>query len=176
MSSSKLWHQKNKEKVKEHNRKYRINHKEKIQTYRKEYYSHPEVIAKEHARYLRRRRKFLATKKKQYYKNIEESRKRAREYRRRYNQKFIHSTDDNGKLIKIRCQKRPPPGYCELCERTPPGPLQWHHWEKDNPSLGLWLCAFCHIFANTVEKGFYNKYVCIKELAEKLYLTEKVAT
>src|SRR3990172_8844945 len=40
--------------------------------------------------------------------------------------------------------KRPyPDGVCELCGKQVVR-MHYHHWDDDNPGLGLWLCPACH--------------------------------
>lgn len=52
--------------------------------------------------------------------------------------------------------KRPYPHHCELCRKGDvidgkPIRLHYHHWNPKLPSMGIWLCFHCHIFAELME-------------------------
>lgn len=76
----------------------------------------------------------------------------------------------NGKYTMVRnVNKRPyPNGICELCGRKS-GLLGYHHWDdsqiKPGASIaGIWLCAYCHHFAERLDEG-----------AAEIYVTKKAA-
>lgn len=48
--------------------------------------------------------------------------------------------------------KRPLPasGLCELCDRAA-NHLGYHHWDRGNPNLGLWICEVCHRIVESVD-------------------------
>ncbi len=53
------------------------------------------------------------------------------------------TTKENSVML-THLNKRPYPGACEVCGFAKEKGLHYHHWDKDNPSLGLWLCPRCH--------------------------------
>jgi hypothetical protein len=57
--------------------------------------------------------------------------------------------------------KRTRPNNCELCEQNRRR-LYYHHWQEDNPSIGLWLCNMCHSFAEIYDKKMSPKYRHLK--------------
>lgn len=61
--------------------------------------------------------------------------------------------------------KRIKPTECELCgeERAH---LHYHHWDNENPSIGLWLCYRCHMFAERAD-ALTDWYFELKEKAER---------
>ena len=76
----------------------------------------------------------------------------------------VHTTV-NGVHGKFKVRKRPKPDNCELCDST--SKLQWHHWDDNDLSLGLWLCYRCHFFAEGIESGLsqihMDKYFSLKQ-------------
>lgn len=72
-----------------------------------------------------------------------------------------------GKSTKVN--KRPYSETCELCGGTNKRRLDYHHWDDDNPSNGLWLCRRCHFFVEMFEqKGFLLPlYEGLKKLVEE---------
>jgi len=78
-------------------------------------------------------------------------------YRNRYNRKHWISTP-NGRM---RAEKRARPDTCELCSKAV-ARLDYHHWDNEQPHLGLWLCISCHIFAGRVDNDMVNKYLDLK--------------
>jgi len=79
----------------------------------------------------------------------------------------------NNKSVIIKVKKRPWTGVCELCRRARfteenkegyNGQLDWHHWDDNNPGLGMWLCHVCHQFAGGIEHGLkVNDYLKLKD-------------
>ena len=51
--------------------------------------------------------------------------------------------------------KRQYSGYCELCEQ-PFDRLEYHHWDDDNPAMGIWLCHHCHRYAEGFDKAIVD--------------------
>lgn len=81
--------------------------------------------------------------------------------------KFKIVTNRNGKLVYLDAPyKRNKPDKCELCGRLTES-LGYHHWNDETPSIGLWLCYPCHIFAEIVEKGKVSAYLMAKEKATR---------
>ena len=80
---------------------------------------------------------------------------RVREHLRRH---IINNGD--GTTLK-GLNKRPHPGACEMCGRVLIK-LDYHHWNPDNPSLGVWLCIPCHMCAEGIDDGLCEKYITLK--------------
>lgn len=69
-----------------------------------------------------------------------------------------------GRCIKV-LNKRPRPRICESCGL--PGRLEYHHWDEEDLSKGLWLCWRCHMFAEGVESGLTSdSYLELKQRVE----------
>jgi len=106
---------------------------------------------------------------KEYYRTHKEQMAKTR---RIYRKKHSICTTKNGKSFRIYgVNKRPNPGYCELCGRSRKKDgdrlrLQYHHWDNEHPSRGLWLCIACHWSVEAFERGFFNKYMELKEKIE----------
>ena len=49
--------------------------------------------------------------------------------------------------------KRDYTGYCELCSVEVEKNLHYHHWDDAIPSMGLWMCAKCHRYAEGFDKA-----------------------
>jgi hypothetical protein len=65
----------------------------------------------------------------------------------------------------------PQKDVCELCGVAHPnkngkGCLFYHHWDDNNPSIGLWTCFHCHYVAEAVDEGnaeeLVSKYLLFK--------------
>jgi hypothetical protein len=43
---------------------------------------------------------------------------------------------------------------CQVCHRHPRKGmyLQHHHWDHNNPEIGIWLCDDCHKMAKLIDK------------------------
>lgn len=75
------------------------------------------------------------------------------------------STVMNGELVVLTgLHKRPYTRTCELCGKKPKGKLSYHHWLEDFPSIGLWVCFKCHMFAESIDDGMdqIEKYKTLK--------------
>ena len=58
----------------------------------------------------------------------------------------------DGKTLRVKVtNKRPHPGVCELCGKELR--LGYHHWDDDRINMGLWLCNYCHMFAEVVDSA-----------------------
>lgn len=89
------------------------------------------------------------------------------EYYKPYTQKNVTTTIRNGQQKKIFGKKRDKPNGCEICGKSKVN-LQYHHLEKDEKIFkkhrllpGIWICRYCHIYANFIEDGlkdFFQKY------------------
>ncbi len=69
---------------------------------------------------------------------------------------YITTIDGLGKKKTIRCFKRPHTLICELCSREMKRTI-YHHWDDDNPELGMWVCQTCHVFCEKVESGIHEE-------------------
>ena len=60
--------------------------------------------------------------------------------------------------------KRPYPedGICELCGKNSRR-INWHHWNDEELSEGLYLCRYCHTFAERTDQGVVTQYLELKE-------------
>ena len=71
-------------------------------------------------------------------------------------------TTINGKTRWYKVEgRRPKPESCELCPRENLT-LNWHHWDDEDLSLGMWLCWGCHRRATIIEGDFVEKYLKLK--------------
>jgi len=71
----------------------------------------------------------------------------------------------DGKRMKIRVKKRPFNDKCELCDKEIIFRPDWHHWDKQHPELGVWVCQACHDGVESYEHGC-NLYVVIPKYIE----------
>lgn len=95
----------------------------------------------------------------------DEDRERQREYRAR---NYV-GTVINGKHVSLKTpykRPKPVPLECELCGWVPKV-LGYHHWDDDNPSVGLWLCFSCHMFVERLDYGEAEFYYRLKAEAKK---------
>jgi hypothetical protein len=115
--------------------------------------------------YLKQRQEYHKTHKQQHLetgrkwriKNREKERTRIRELgRKHYLNQWV-----NGKLVKKRCNKRPWTQICEVCG-SDIGLRAYHHWDDTKLDNGMWLCRYCHIFAEKVDAGLVQKYLNLK--------------
>ena len=73
------------------------------------------------------------------------------DYQRKYAQIHYVGTVINGKHTMLPTPyKRPKPEGCEICKRIETR-LSYHHWDDDNPSVGLWLCHKHHMLAEALD-------------------------
>jgi len=109
------------------------------------------------------RKRRYASVKKWVSENREHYNALLREHGREYHRKHYLKID--GKYVHV--DKRPRPQACELCNR-PRVRLEYHHWDNDNPSKGIWLCRTCHLFAELIERNkvqmLMSKYEEFKKL------------
>lgn len=78
-------------------------------------------------------------------------------------------TSKNGKQVTLIGNKRPYPknSKCELCNNKVKV-LNYHHWNDNDLSKGMWLCSREHVYANGIETylqniEFRNKYLQLKK-------------
>lgn len=84
-----------------------------------------------------------------YVRNIINQRKSARDYARKY----LVGTTIEGESVVLRGNKRNYPEYnkCEVCKRESKR-LAYHHWDHNNLLKGLWVCPYCHVLAEILDK------------------------
>lgn len=88
--------------------------------------------------------------------NKDSNEQHAKSAKKWYRKHSINTTEG-----RIYVEKRDRPNNCELCGRLVDR-LDYHHWDKANPRLGLWLCISCHIFAERVDRDMVDKYLALK--------------
>jgi hypothetical protein len=136
-----------KEKQRESNRKYRLDHPDKVRESARKYYlkNRGGILArlktpgqkKKHQNYYARNRDKLLANGLNYYESHREERLA---YAKVYSNTII---SHNGKVILRKVDKPPKPLLCLLCKRK--SYLVYHHWEDDQPEVGLWICNPCHM-------------------------------
>ena len=101
----------------------------------------------------------------------ENRRIRSRDYYRR-TLIVTGSTKENAVVLK-GLHKRPYTGRCELCGKENTR-FHYHHWDPDNPSMGIWICFVCHRLVELMDKvgslgvtNLMSKYVQVKILIAK---------
>lgn len=99
---------------------------------------------------------------KHYRKNRESILKKNTVYNRNHR---ITTTDENGKQITIKTNKRKHTLICELCGRESTR-TSYHHWDDLNPQWGMWICMRCHKFVEMVECGLHETYFELKRKIE----------
>lgn len=119
----------------------------------------------------------LWNRKSRYYCCIKCSRKQARKkYQRRKHiiRETLITTKVNGKTVQIRTNKRPYTNICEVCGKK--AKTQYHHWNKQKPHWGLWVCWKCHMLAEGIDYGgltLADKYLKLKTKVESNWTTER---
>ena len=75
----------------------------------------------------------------------------------------LHTSDV--KYVVVRKRPRPDDSKCELCGRVKT--LVYHHYGPVTRAQylpGMWVCRYCHPFAELFDKGYAETYVAKKEL------------
>lgn len=128
------------------NKKYYQKHKAEILARQKLYYETHKEQAKEY--YSRNKEKLIKQSLDYYFKNKE----RISEFRRQHIIKY----GGLNKRIKVDKPLYPADGKCLICNKL--RGLEFHHWEDNNPSDGMWICPGCHkkIHANLRR---YSKHI-----------------
>jgi len=85
---------------------------------------------------------------------------------------YLYLFGEDGKRHAVRVNKRPRPDACELCGDVDTK-LNYHHWNEDNPSLGMWLCTPCHFNVEAYEHGKIDKYLDLKIMIESQPVVDK---
>lgn len=107
----------------------------------------------------RENQKQSQTKRREKVRNDIKLREERNQVSRDWKRKNNLSTIINGKHVALRVNKRSRPNSCELCGKTAKL-LFYHHWDSEQPELGIWLCSDkCHSFAEAVDEGYMDKYL-----------------
>jgi len=98
---------------------------------------------------------------KEYYRTHQEQ---FRAYNKQYQRNHTIRVWKGGTL---RGNKRvfPEDEGCELCGFKAKR-LEYHHWDDSDLERGVWLCGFCHRFAEWVDRGLVPKYLELKSKIE----------
>jgi hypothetical protein len=146
----------------EYQRIWREQHKHKVSEYNKSYRKrHPELVRKRSREYYASHREKCLRNSKQWRK---EHQKNVAEYNKRWRETHLGQRDSEGKnyILKVKFKRRQPSsGKCESCRRKA-GRLQYHHWMKSKPEIGIWLCNRCHMTIEALERGYYNRYFSLR--------------
>ncbi len=95
--------------------------------------------------------------------------KRGPQYRTGQRDHYLGTVVGGRQVMLHVPNKRPWLGYCELCG-VAGVKLDYHHWDDDNPSKGLWLCTRHHRFAEVVDKSaqvLVDEYIRLREGVEE---------
>ena len=85
-----------------------------------------------------------------------------------------HTQLGNDRRTWLGLSKRPyTNGICELCQGKVDR-MHYHHWDDENPSLGLWLCPDCHRHAEGFDWALdrpdvLTRYADLKDSASRIY-------
>ncbi|KKM73765.1 hypothetical protein LCGC14_1407150 [marine sediment metagenome] len=73
----------------------------------------------------------------------------------------------SGRLTGLDKRTYPSNAACELCHHVG-RQLGYHHWNDENPNLGLWLCTRCHNVAEAADDdtSILSRYYQLKEEVE----------
>ncbi len=98
---------------------------------------------------------------------------------RKYSEHSATGTMVEGKKTVVRnLTKRPRPDKCEMCEDRPA--KAYHHWNDEDPSIGLWLCFRCHMAAEVMDDSpnldLFTVYIDLKEKAALEVVAERRRT
>lgn len=71
---------------------------------------------------------------------------------------ILGTLNKDGKVVRVKINKRPYPGFCEVCKKKQEKYLNYHHWDDQNPGRGVWACMTCHRIIEIFDSG------CLDEL------------
>lgn len=138
------------------------------------------LYPKRHTNKLLRAKEWRVTNRERYLQRTKEwrdnNRERCRQYAKEWWRKnkreelratVIGSLINGKKFFFYGLNKRPYPkdSICELCGKLSKR-LGYHHWDINNPSLGMWICHCCHRAAEGYEKGIIARYLNLKKELE----------
>ena len=68
-------------------------------------------------------------------------------------------------------------GVCEVCGLPIPDGKHkdYHHWDKELPAMGIWVCYKCHKIIEGVDAGVAEVYLRKKLVIEKDYAMKQYA-
>jgi len=71
-------------------------------------------------------------------------------------------------------RKKPPDGRCEICGNLPPPKkpvLGYHCWDKEKPSVGIWVCWKCLSMTYLLDTSpeLAKKYLSLKQATIRNY-------
>lgn len=69
--------------------------------------------------------------------------------------------------------KRSYTGRCELCGTLVDSYLPYHHWDDNEPSIGMWLCSQCHKYAEGFDKAMTDTVLFDTYVERKLAITRQ---
>lgn len=70
----------------------------------------------------------------------------------------------NGKSIYGDKRDYPKDECCELCGRRSKM-LGYHHYDDSDLQKGIWICSWCHGFAERFDDGYTARYLALREKA-----------
>ena len=144
-----------------------MDFKDKELLYQREYYqkNKDKIIARKKRWKTKNRERIRSVEQAYYQKN----RERILSYDRKHELKgFI-----NGKKQCVSgLNKRDYTGFCELCNKKQEYKLNYHHWDDNNLSKGVWVCVRCHTVCEGIDKNLVNKYLILKNNVNKEYENE----
>ena len=116
-------------------------------------------------------KEIYAKRKKKFEENPELRRQfnlKQKEWQRKYRDTYIRTTNKTFRNVN----KRPYPmnECCEVCQKLNKK-LRYHHWDDNNPHWGIWVCFYCHLLIEAIEKHsiFLDKYLKFKKKIEKTW-------
>jgi len=100
---------------------------------------------------------------------IDNNPEQARERSRLHSQEHV-SRLKSGKYVTHGNSKRPKPVNCEMCGNA--AYLRHHHWDDNEPYVGIWLCEVCHRPVEYIDfppqRDFVERYLALKETIKNL--------
>ena len=90
--------------------------------------------------------------------------KRCRDRDNDYREKRRYlTTSINGKNVFLKGNKRlkGKRKKCEVCNKIKR--LAYHHWDDKNISKAVFVCGYCHIMSEQVDRNLHTKYLKLKE-------------
>lgn len=71
-------------------------------------------------------------------------------------------------------RQKPRDNQCEVCHKSSilrKSVLQHHHWDHENPSVGIWVCGRCHSVVNLLdtEPELAKRYLDLKRAITRNY-------
>jgi len=154
---NKKYNQAHREQRRENSKKYRETHREQRKEYRRKYYqAHREHCIEAHKKWSQTHRE------------------QRRDYHRTH---VLGTTHANGNKVHVSgLNKRPYTNYCEICGILKIEKLHYHHWNKEKLSLGIWVCFKCHGLVEAIDRHGDNlqkmidRYLKLKETRDMVLM------